>query len=369
MPEELYFSINGRKYKGYSDYWFHYEQVMETEPERSAGNGAMTNINDINRFYVPHLWIDFAYMDLKTFRQFEIDTQPVEMLISCTDPVSGEIVTHKMYLAPKQRRKLRFYGGGYLGVLDTKLEFIGTNNPLNEVVITYMPNGGLGSVKSQSIAQGREFVVQKASTLSKAGYNFTTWNTKPDGTGATYNEDQVAVANFPMTLYAQWITTDQRTLSFDYGEAIVATDNTGKPISKKTVTMNQAVGELPPIEIGTVKYKGKDYTEPYDVGGWNALSNGQGTTYTADTIYTIDGNEVIYAILIPRNITVTFETNGADQQLEPITQPYYSIVEIPTITKQGYKFMGWYEDPQFNFSFWNVMPPINAKIYAKWELI
>lgn len=361
------FYINGHKYEGYSDCWFHYEMVMSEEPERSTGNGAMTNINDIPRYRVPRLWIDFMYMPIEKYRQFMADTYPVEMVIGAVDPVSDQMVYHKMYLAPQQRNKLRYYGGEYTGILNMSIEFIGTNNSLDYVNIVYNPNGGEGSIAGQSIVAGQEYNLLSASGLYKSGYAFDYWCENQDGSGARYNENQVAVATKTTTYYAIWKENSKRVLSFSYGNARTALNSQNEPIYNKDVTMNQAVGELPPIELNSVSYDGQTYTEPYDIKGWYGTPDGGGTKWTEDTIYTIQGNGTIYAVTEAQDRTITFDSNGGNYTPTPLTQPYKSYVYLPYApTQENKTFVGWFKDNGEQFVS-GTMPPIDITLTAKWE--
>lgn len=362
------FYINGNPYMGYSDMWFFEELVMTEEPSRATGNGSMTNINDIPRYRVPHLYIDFKYFTIEKYRQFMADTQGVEQTIGATNPISDKIEYHKMYLAPAERNKLRFFNGKYTGLLDFKIEFIGTNNTLDNVNISYNLNGGSGSIAGQSIVKGQEYNLLSASTIYKDGYAFDYWCLNQDGSGAKFNENQVAVATDNITYYAIWKINSKRTLSFNYGNAMTALDSQNKPIYNKEVVQGEAVGELPEILLNTVSYGGQSYKEPYNIKGWYGTYDGSGTKWTESTIYNIQGNATIYAVLEAQNRTITFNSNGGNYTPTPITQPYKSTVYLPYApTKEGKTFMGWYKADGSQFVSGATMPPINITLTAKWE--
>lgn len=367
------FEINGHQYIGYSDYWFMDEMVMDERPARTSGNGAMTNITDITRFEVPHLWIDYKYMDLETYRQFVIDTKPVEFLVSCYNIVYDKIVTHKMYLAPEQRKKLRHYGSELLGVFDTNLEFIGTNNGLDTVIITYdsnPPSGGVKQYQTQNVVKGIEYEIIEPFT-SYAGYTFKEWNTKIDGSGISYKNGQIATANLPLTLYAIYQSSEKRTLSFDYGVGQIAVDSNGNKIYNKEVSVGKAVGELPNVVPNSIYYEGEQIVEPYTFEGWYSIYGGKGTKWTNNTIYNLEYNATIYAYMKPQDFTITFNSRGGNYTPTPITQPYASNIYSPYAPiKEGYTFMGWYKnldnENENPYSF-TIMPPKNITLYAKWK--
>lgn len=200
------FYINGHEYEGYSDCWFHYEVVMTEEPERSLGDGAMTNIKDIPRYWVPHLWIDYLYMPIEKYRQLKADTVAAEFPVGCIDPNTDQMVYHNMYLAPEERNKLRFYGSKYTGILDLKLEFIGTKNSLNTVNITYNLNGGSGArISNTSVVEMEEFNLPNGRNLTKNGLAFARWSLNADGSGTEYRSGQAVVASSDTTFYAIYV--------------------------------------------------------------------------------------------------------------------------------------------------------------------
>ncbi len=99
----------------------------------------------------------------------------------------------------------------------------------NNVEITYNPNipgGNDKNVVRVAVKNSDTDVARKL--FSRAGYTFTGWNTKSDGTGNTYKTgDTIKASN--MTLYAQW-TLDKPTISGTttavYGKEVTLTANT-----------------------------------------------------------------------------------------------------------------------------------------------
>jgi uncharacterized repeat protein (TIGR02543 family) len=82
-------------------------------------------------------------------------------------------------------------------------------------------------------------------------------------------------------------------------------------------------------------------------------------------------NLTVYAKWIANEYSILFETNGANELLDPITAPYESDIsefEPNTPTKQGYIFNGWYADKEFTTPYiFTTMPLHGTTIYAKWE--
>lgn len=70
--------------------------------------------------------------------------------------------------------------------------------------VTFNANGGEGTMEVQTVEEGKDATLA-ANAYTREGYTFAGWNTKADGTGATY-ADQAAIINLTedLTLYAQW---------------------------------------------------------------------------------------------------------------------------------------------------------------------
>ena len=72
--------------------------------------------------------------------------------------------------------------------------------------ITYDPNGGDGVMKKDTCYYGQVNTVDSCLYI-KYQYEFTSWNSKQDGTGATYYSGSDIILNKSIILYAQWKKT------------------------------------------------------------------------------------------------------------------------------------------------------------------
>ncbi|SDH00230.1 Listeria/Bacterioides repeat-containing protein [Prevotella communis] len=93
---------------------------------------------------------------------------------------------------------------GQIITLYAQWEDLSTHIPINmSCTVHFDANGGTGTMTDQSFESGAENHL-KANTFTRDGYIFTGWNTKADGTGTAYadQEDIIMIGNF--TLYAQW---------------------------------------------------------------------------------------------------------------------------------------------------------------------
>lgn len=69
--------------------------------------------------------------------------------------------------------------------------------------ITFNKNTGKGTMAKQIILADEQKAI-KANTFTKSGKIFKCWNTKKDGTGTSYSNEQVITPTKNLTLYAQW---------------------------------------------------------------------------------------------------------------------------------------------------------------------
>lgn len=90
-------------------------------------------------------------------------------------------------------------GGSYATDADVTLYAIW------DPVITYYPNGGSGSAQTQQKPVRTAATIKGASTFTRAGYAFDSWNTAANGSGTRYAAGASYSTNAPLALYAQWL--------------------------------------------------------------------------------------------------------------------------------------------------------------------
>ena len=158
--------------------------------------------------------------------------------------------------------------------------------------VAYDANGGVGEVPTddRSYAQG-SFAKVAESTLSAStdGDRFLGWNTKEDGSGATYYPGgMVQLGEANVTLYAQWgPSVPQTSLTYDpNGGAGDALTETGLP-NNGEVTLKTA--------------DALDFAAPragVHFAGWNTAPDGSGASFAGGTAVRVDlvGNgNILYA--------------------------------------------------------------------------
>jgi uncharacterized repeat protein (TIGR02543 family) len=169
-----------------------------------------------------------------------------------------------------------------------------------------------------------------------AGYSFLQWS---DGSTNNPRTDQNISKN---------INVEAEFTPNTY-ELIFNTQGGTPSPNNQEVIFDSVVGELPtPEKIG------------YYLSRWNTSSDGSGTNYTADTIYTVVGDTTLYAQWTIKQYTLTFDSAGGSA-IEAITQDYDTTITPPADpTKTGYSFNDW------NPALPATMPASNETHTAQW---
>lgn len=122
-----------------------------------------------------------------------------------------------------------------------------TVRPVIPKLVTYKVqfngNGGNGKMNPIEVSYSKQISIPK-NTFIRNGYDFAGWNTKPDGTGISYQSGaQFNSVGSDVTLYAQWFTSSVS--GFEEEHAYV---DLGLPSGTKWATMN--VGAISIVEYG-----------------------------------------------------------------------------------------------------------------------
>jgi uncharacterized repeat protein (TIGR02543 family) len=131
-------------------------------------------------------------------------------------------------------------------------------------------------------------------------------------------------------------------------------------LANVTVVPGEVVGELPtPTRSG------------YTFGGWYTETEGKGTRYTEVSVYNILGNTTLYAKWTENTYTLTFDAQSGT--VAPASKSIASgaaVGALPTPTRSGYTFGGWYTAPNgagircTEATVYNILG--NTTLYAKW---
>ena len=160
--------------------------------------------------------------------------------------------------------------------------------------VRYYPNEGTGQLYNDgpySAASANDPItatvkpnVNSDFSFTRAGYNFTGWNTQPDGSGTSYAPGATITLNDHVKLYAQWQQNAVATYTLTYNKN--GSDVTGIVPTGGTYESGDTV---------TVAGKGTLARDGYTFTGWNTAANGSGTSYAPGNTFTINANTTLYA--------------------------------------------------------------------------
>lgn len=108
----------------------------------------------------------------------------------------------------------------------------------------------------------------------------------------------------------------------------------------------------------------------YVFSGWGTSSTDTTVDYNPNSYYHPDEDITLYAIWNPNTYTITFDECGGtvDEHSKQVTyNSAYGILPIPT--REGHKFIGWYNEDDELITDESIMEYANDHIlYAKWEV-
>lgn len=213
--------------------------------------------------------------------------------------------------------------------------------------ITFDANGGQTETNRKSVVYGETYGLLP--TPTRSGWVFDGWYTSPEGGTQVKSSTWVTITDHQI-LYAHWLR--QYTITFHAMGGTIS-ENT------KTVTYYNAYGELPePIKEG------------YSFLGW-FTSPENGIEITADTIVSLRSNHILYAHW-RQYYTITFDPNGGIVSIDnKRVMDGLCYGELPTPTRNDYKFVGWYTDAEEGELITEttfVDLDDDQTLYAHWEL-
>lgn len=191
-----------------------------------------------------------------------------------------------------------------------------------------------GNMDSQTIKYGKAAKLSK-NTFARTGYTFKEWNTKADGSGTSYkNQEEVknlsAKNGDTITLYAQWkkAKKTEKTYSITY-KLNKGKNNKSNPASytKKTAT----------IKLKNASRKG------YTFKGWYSDKKYQNKVTQIKKGNT--GNMTLYAKWTANKYTIKFKGNGATSgSMKAVKNCKYNktyTLKKNSFKRKGYTFAGW----------------------------
>jgi uncharacterized protein (TIGR02145 family)/uncharacterized repeat protein (TIGR02543 family) len=215
--------------------------------------------------------------------------------------------------------------------------------------ITFDPNGGTVSLTSDKTGEGRQ--LDSLPTPTRNGYTFNGWyTTSTGGEGTKVTEDKVYSAN--TTIYAQW-TLIGYNITYDLDGGSVSSDN---PVSYT-------------VEATTITLRNPTKTG-YTFAGWTG-TNGTTPRTTISIPRGSTGDKSYTAQWTLNRYRITF--NAKDGTVTPAfdsTGVGWTLASLPTPTRDGYTFNGWWTAATGGDSVTvSMVYSANTNIYAKWNAI
>ena len=212
-----------------------------------------------------------------------------------------------------------------------------------KVTITFNANGGSVSPGSKSVNKNSK--IGSMPTPTRTGYSFQGWYTSSSG-GSSVSSSTKATKS--MTVYAHWkqnVMTRKYTVTFD------ANGGTVSPTSKT-------------VDAGTTIAFPTPTREGYTFEGWYTSASG-GTRMTS---LKVTKNQTIYAQWSVNQYTITLDANGGKPPSPAsIVADYGTTVALPTPSRQGHTFEGWYENSLKVQNIYYVTK--STTLVAHWKLI
>ncbi|MBR5423932.1 MAG: InlB B-repeat-containing protein, partial [Clostridia bacterium] len=226
------------------------------------------------------------------------------------------------------------------------------------------PNGASGSVTGVPGSQTKTYGTNLTLTSSKpslTGWTFTGWNTAADGSGTTYaaggtlDHDYASASGATVTLYAKW---SRNTYTVHFNGNGSTSGSTGDASGNQAFTYDTAQ-QLSPngfIRSYRVTYKYNYTNSPADTTADAAATfNGWATSASGAKVYN------------DKQSVTNLATSGTFQLYANWT---LNSVTLPTPTRTGYDFDGWYDAATGGTKIGNggasYTPEANITLYAHW---
>ena len=244
--------------------------------------------------------------------------------------------------------------GIIIGCTEATTTEVITNDKKPEYKISFNANGGKGTMSDISIVAETSIILPE-NTFTRDNYTFMGWATTADGEVMFKNGAIFEGLYSDITLYAKW-------------------EKKVVPVVKITITFDvNGAGGTAPTAIETTLNKNVDLPVLTNAkfSHWNTKADGSGQSYKTTATFT--ESVTLYAILLAENAhTITYELDGGvNNTVNPFSFTEEDTVTLKNPTKDGYKFVGWYETADFSDSvvkgWFAGDKTANVTLYAKWE--
>lgn len=208
-----------------------------------------------------------------------------------------------------------------------------------------------------------------ANNYSRTGYEFIGWNTRPDGSGKSF-DDKEEIYNLSsadwmdettwsvddngvVTLYAQWKRSES---------TLIIDANGGKYNGSNTLSLTEPYGSKYALQKDLIEAP-EGYTVTFEPNGGTGADSVTGLMRFTEWMRVQPFNGRLYndtyMYMAPKG---NVDTVKAVYQSEPVT--------LPTTAKEGWSFGGWYYDPEFSIPAGGagdqIIPSKDMTLYAQW---
>ena len=212
--------------------------------------------------------------------------------------------------------------------------------------ITFNANGGSGDMDPLNIGDS---ITLPQNKFTRENYRFAGWNTKPDGTGTYYSDEDTISVDTSTILYAQW-------------ESVITFNANGGTGCITEMSINESKSEILNTNTFTLSN--------YEFAGWATSSDGS-VEYEDGATITPEGNITLYAQWRGK---ITFYANGGTGEMEAqeILKGQEVKLNPNTFTKTGYLFNKWAVNPDGTGTSYadetTIMSAENVVLYANWTV-
>ena len=232
---------------------------------------------------------------------------------------------------------------------------------LNEYTISYNVNGGSGSVPSQTKLEGASIAIAEPEGISRNGYMFACWNTMLDGSGKSYNPNDIFSSDYNLNLYAEWDIV-KYSISYDLGDGTIPT---GYDNPKEYDVETDTIILVNPERLGYKFIGWKEFGSADETAEEN-VSIAKGST----------GNKFFVAVWKQlKKYVISYDSNGGTGFIPSQTMYEGDIITISpafNISRSGYEFVCWNTEPDGSGTDYQPLTSRgcqNVKLYAKWRIL
>ena len=245
-----------------------------------SGNGFSSPYNKDETFYIYGVWSDSYHSVTFDANNGSGSMKGIKIINDKTARLKYNLFERPGYAFVGWNTKADGTGTGYTDgqniSLTEDITLYAQWEVANKYTVTFNANNGTNNSTTQGMPDSIAMKLNK-NTFTKTGYTFTGWNTKADGTGTPYTDEQSVSLSNNLTLYAQW-EINKYTITFN------SNGGTGN-MNSQQVSYNTSTK----LSKNTFTKDGFKFT------GWNTKADGKGTSYTNEQNVSLSNNLTLYA--------------------------------------------------------------------------